>query len=415
MQKPPWLYLLKSVYPFNTNKIILIGGYTKAFLMRTQILFFLTVSSLLFTTVTAGFKFNEEGKFTILQLTDLHFCHRMKNETRQQTNAVDIQTQKLQRILIQIAKPDLIVLSGDAITGRRGAKTSGKEFEHCWKKVTKVIKQFKIPYAYILGNHDAEGFWDRKDIMKFDRKQELSIRKTHLGIPDTCNFFVPIFSSRNEQKLAANLWMFDSGSQSCSGFNYHTWGCIEQDVIDWYNFQSQNIKDEYGTDVHHLAFMHIPLPEFTELANHGEFSGVREEQIGCPNINTGFFNHIKRNGDISGIFVGHDHKNNMAGWYEGVELVYGQKSGYGAYGFERGARAITLKEIYDGQSELRVSRSHYIIFENETIAIPTFPRRDDRGLIAACPIYGKTKIQKILGSFKRSFWGIKNWIKQMIA
>jgi len=190
---------------------------------------------------------------------------------------------------------------------------------------------------------------------------------------------------------------------------------LKKDAIDWYDYQSQKIKEEQGTNAHYLAFVHIPLPEFTELANNGEFYGVREEQIACPNINTGLFDHIKKNGDISGIFVGHDHKNNMAGWYEGVELVYGQKSGYGAYGFERGARAITLKEIYDGQSELRVSRSHYIIFENETIAIPTFPRRDDRGLIAACPIYGKTKIQKILGSFKRSFWGIKNWIKQMIA
>jgi len=127
------------------------------------------------------------------------------------------------------------------------------------------------------------------------------------------------------------------------------------DVIDLHNYQSQNIKDKHGTDVYHLAFMHIPLSEFTEFSNHGEFYGVQEERVSCPNINLGLFDHIKKNGDISGAFGGHDHMNNMTSWYEGVELAYGQKSGYGTYGRKRGARVITLKEHYNQEGSAKIS------------------------------------------------------------
>ena len=196
--------------------------------MQTPILLFLILCSLLSTIVATNFRFNEQGKFTILQLTDMHYCHRLGNETREQTNAADKQTQKLNEMLIKMAKPDLIVLSGDAISSHKGALKSGKQFEHCWEKVVKVIKEAQIPYTFILGNHDAVGFWNSTQVIKFVQEQPLNIRKGLEGIPDTCNFVLPIISSRNEEEVAVNIWFFDSGSQSCSGFDYHTWGCVEK-------------------------------------------------------------------------------------------------------------------------------------------------------------------------------------------
>ncbi len=35
--------------------------------------------------------------------------------------------------------------------------------------------------------------------------------------------------------------------------------------------------------------------------------------------------------DIKAIFVGHDHSNDFGGFYKGIELAFGRKSGYGGY------------------------------------------------------------------------------------
>ena len=357
-----------------------------------------------------NFRFNENGEFTILQLTDQHYCSYAKNESINVTEWKDRKTHELSRRMIQLSKPDLIVLSGDAVTGKAGAKRPG-EFEKCWDKVAESLLEAQIPYAYILGNHDAEGYWNRRQIVKFDYKQPLSVRKDSEGIPDTCNFMVPVFSSRNDEELAANVWFFDSGSQSCDDFDRYTWGCIERDAVDWYNYQSQKIKDEYGTNIHHLAFLHIPLPEYAELWNSREFYGDGDEMIGCPNINTGFFESLKKNGDISATFVGHDHTNNMGGWYDGVELIYGQKSGYGFYGDLKGARVVKLKENYNEQGELNVTRNHFIIFENETISYPEATKREPKEKIS-CEIVGKEKTK---GALKKAMWTFKRWIKSIVA
>jgi len=96
----------------------------KALLMQTHILLFRIISSLLSPTVIANSRFNEQGKFTILQLASLHFCNRLKNETQEQINAADLQAQKLNKMLTNMAKSDHFVLSGDAISRRKGAKSS---------------------------------------------------------------------------------------------------------------------------------------------------------------------------------------------------------------------------------------------------------------------------------------------------
>ena len=52
----------------------------------------------------------------------------------------------------------------------------------------------------------------------------------------------------------------------------------------------------------------------------------------CPSYNKNIFKILKNYGYVKGIYVGHDHNNDYKGYYEGVELAYGRKSGYGGYG-----------------------------------------------------------------------------------
>jgi len=332
----------------------------KNFLQNCSLLFLIS----LFFISAWSFKlnFNSEGEFTVLQFTDLHYGD---------TDGVDGYTLQLQRDMIAKVKPDLIVVSGDGVSGHEGYYFFDtfhipNFFKKHWKKFTQAISEAGIPYAFTIGNHDIDGDLDRYEIAKLDMTHPLSVRKTSEGIPDTLNFYVPIYSSKNQDKLAANIWLFDSGSKGCMDHE-DSWGCVEEHQIQWYEQESKKIKEQHGADVHHIAFVHIPPPEYMMLANQGEIYGSSGEPVSCPNVNSGFFDRVQARNDISAIFVGHDHFNSYGGSYNGIELVYGQKSGYGGYGETRGARVIKFKEDVDANGKVNVQRNHYVMYENGTV------------------------------------------------
>lgn len=319
-----------------------------------------------FHTLQAALQFNENRQFTIVQFTDFHLGTDVSD---------DIKTFDLQRKIINAVQPDLVVVTGDALA-RSGDIDEGW-FQNFWNGFTAPMVEAGVPYMYTLGNHDNEGDLNKVEIVQLDETNPMSLRANAEGIPNTTNFYVPVFSSRNESELAAVMWSFDSGTLSCDGVS-GGYGCIERDTIEWYDQESENIREEYGTNVHHLAFFHIPIPEYLEVYNDLPFYGEYNEYVWCPTVNTGFFEAVKRNGDISAMFVGHDHVNDFGGVYDDVELVYGRKSGYHAYGDKKGAKVIVLQENFDEQGNLNVTRSHYIMEENGDI-IRTEPLRTRNG------------------------------------
>ena len=58
-----------------------------------------------------------------------------------------------------------------------------------------------------------------------------------------------------------NLWFFDSGSRGCAGLDYG-FGCIEEDVVNWYKERDDELQKEQGGRVPAMAFFHIPPQEF---------------------------------------------------------------------------------------------------------------------------------------------------------
>lgn len=61
-------------------------------------------------------KFNEQGKFKVVQITDLHMGHFGD------TTDHDQQTQKLISDILDYEKPDLVAVSGDVISGNKWDK-----------------------------------------------------------------------------------------------------------------------------------------------------------------------------------------------------------------------------------------------------------------------------------------------------
>jgi len=100
------------------------------------------------------------------------------------------------------------------------------------------------------------------------------------------------------------------------------------------------------------------------MYNTQSIHGLRKEGVGCPSVNTGLFDVLVKLG-IRAVFSGHDHNNDYHGFLEGVNLVYGRKTGFGGYGppisMRRGARLLTFKEFIDPYGNYIVSFNHYVV------------------------------------------------------
>lgn len=64
-------------------------------------------------------------------------------------------------------------------------------------------------------------------------------------------------------------------------------------------------------------------------------------------MNTGLFSALKEHRSVEWVSVGHDHNNDYYGEYDGINLAYGRKTGYGCYGPEgmlKGARVFKVTQ-----------------------------------------------------------------------
>ena len=370
--------------------------------------------------VNKTLKFNSLHEFTILQITDLHYG---------ESPLKDSKNMAIQEKLLKYIKPDMVVLTGDMVSGYAWDKKSKDFYFSNWKKFTKSFLEKKILYAYALGNHDHQGDLGYKEIMDLDKTHPYSLFNGNQEIDKNSisNYFLEIKSSFESKKnfTSALLWLFDSKDKGCLGVD-DSWGCITDNQIRWYEKMSKkfsyknnnqkvntknnknenkklntknenkkvnkkikntnennkknkinenknnkkNRKNNQSIKIKGLAFFHIPPPEFKTMYNYYPTYQTKLETVGCPKKNTGFFQRVKKQGNIKGMFCAHDHNNDYGGFYDNIELVYGRKTGYGSYGpdgRQRGARVIKLKEFIDENGNLDFSYSHYILQEDGSI------------------------------------------------
>ena len=94
-----------------------------------------------------------DGKFKIVQLTDLHWVesdsYKLKNDS----------TCHLIREVIRIEDPDLVVLTGDVVVSWNAKKG--------WEKLTKIFGETKTPFVVTFGNHDEETDMNNAQILDY--------------------------------------------------------------------------------------------------------------------------------------------------------------------------------------------------------------------------------------------------------
>lgn len=270
----------------------------------------------------------EEGKFRILQLTDLHVGSMPFHEHDDLTfDHIKDMTEK--------ANPDLIVITGDLIWSE-GVPGPEKSFD----ELIKVLNELKKPIAITYGNHDSEEGISRSELRKMEEKIDLLVEKKHVHLAkDRASYCVEIKNQHDE--VANVLYFIDSGSIDPLGIG--TYEFVHPDQVTWFNEVSQQYRNREQDFKKDLLFLHIPLPEYKEAFMEGQVSGQRNESISSPMVNTGLFTSLLLNGHVAGIFCGHDHDNDFVADYHDIRLCYGRISGFQCYGeLTRGARVIEL-------------------------------------------------------------------------
>lgn len=286
--------------------------------------------------------FSSTGQFKILQLTDTHYDYFL----------FDIpSTIKVVETVIKLEKPDLVVLTGDLTSGYLAHGLPGWYWSR-WTLHTRLLTKLGVKWAYALGNHDGEADLPRRKAVILDSGAELSYTQVSPESIGNSTYRLQVLDS-NCQEHKVSLWIFDSGHENCLGVK--GWDCVPPEAVTWYH---ANADGKPG-----FAFMHIPLPEYMHMASKFPISGRWDEDVCCSSLNTGLFSVFKEKKDVKAVFSGHDHNNDFEGSYNGIDLIYGRKTGYGNYGPSpgvlHGARVILVKE--DG------SYSTYIRQEDGTI------------------------------------------------
>jgi len=308
----------------------------------------------------------------------------------------------------------MVVVSGDVLYW------SGKPMKDYFDSALAPIIEHKIPWAFTLGNHDAESWYTGEDVLKYLETKPYSLCQAgpkELGASG--NYPVEVQASKGEQADAV-LYMLDShnrhqreidysqdlakqleGTQAKPIFKvleqkygkdamdaYQAIAAMDRDkMVDalkagleletssgntiqvsredfvpqelygydwltsgqvrWYsNLSAEYTRQDHGTPLPSVMFMHIPLPQFPSAWNSYSV-GNRLEESTVQGQDTGMFSAIKERHDVMGVFAGHDHLNDYVGSVDGVALGYGRKTGLSVYGpepMERGGRVILLHE-----------------------------------------------------------------------
>lgn len=314
------------------------------------ILILSSLSVVTFAEDTNTLRFGEDGKFTVLQITDpqddAHIAYGLVEFIEK---------------AIDLTQPDFIVITGDLVEDSRLGDVSSDDeilkegvtvdgnYEKTLENVKAAVAQIfapleksGIPYGVTLGNNDYKSGVTAEDWLKIFAEYPgcvtVDMSNDSEGKIDTR---LTVLSSKTN-KAAYYLWLLDNGRS----FN------AEQ--LDW-------MENSKTSSVPGVVFAHSPIDDMGNLYEKCEawdegaiisgtdvyrlndaIAGGHAEDIILPGASTDAFNVWKEK-NVNGAFFGHWHTSGFTGTYDGITmgLTYGcQFAKEGPYG----VRTIELDE-----------------------------------------------------------------------
>lgn len=288
---------------------------------------------------------NEDGEFRILQLTDIHLGGSISSYPN------DMKALKACFDLIEYAKPDLVVVTGD-LSYPVGISSFSLNNTAPVMQFASFMRNVGVAWAFTYGNHDTEA-------MAATNKETLNDIYMSLSYNTSKNLLYPytqpvtaqgekvtgrnnqVIEVRNEDgTLCSALFLIDSNSYIGKGFSSYDY--IHDDQVAWYENQVLRLNAAEGKTVSSLVFCHIPLEQYktayelwlqkrnevTYCFGENNEGGSAVATIGCSEYPGTMFDTAERLGSTQGFFCGHDHFNNMSLEYKGIRLTYGMSIDY---------------------------------------------------------------------------------------
>lgn len=280
-------------------------------------------------------RFDKNGKFRILQLTDIQFIKNMDKKSKEVMDKT-----------IAEADPDLIVLTGDQISGEYMWHMKGK-VKRLLRQIADYFESKSIPWTMCFGNHD--GIWKKKSKLFM-----LDIYKSSkYFIGDSVSTESLEVYCDNEKDSVANYFM-----TVCDETNKPEYGILVMDTESCLSEPYKNFSDkqlEFYDNISRkysglplVMFTHLPLRKMQEaydLRNDSRKAIAFKGEIERPEIGRVYYANkpLEQNDklersmlehkNIKGVFVGHDHLSNFAVNYNMADdynliMAYGRLSTY---------------------------------------------------------------------------------------
>lgn len=305
-------------------------------------------------------RFNSDGNFKILVLSDIH-----------ETLDFNPLTMNALEKVLDHEKPDLLILGGDNCSGSKSMRND----EAMSKYVEMLCEPFEkrgIPWAHVWGNHDHDIRIDEEIHQSFYTKFEHCLSKSAKGVPGQSNFMLPILAS-NSDEIKFNVWGLDSNNRINEFVEkfypedteyalranallqekmmpiQQQWGFLLIEQVMWYYNSSKELEEHLGKKVDSLMVFHVPPWEIYNIELNRYSCGTVgniNEVYALGTFNSGLFLAALQRRDVRAICSGHAHLNDAAGTYCNILLATDGSIGYSAYGDNerRGARVFEINE-----------------------------------------------------------------------
>lgn len=301
----------------------------------------ITLAAIVLSTLTAGaanppqLKFNKDGKFKIVQFTDIHWNPQHKESYEGMDAMLKV---------LDTEKPDFVIYTGDNVTGYPVKPSLDVIFQP-------VIDR-GIPFAFVFGNHDSQ-YLPNEEAFEYMKQKKGNLTGTVEGIHGVTNFALPVLGHNG--KPAAVVYGFDSNHNDAP-----LQDGIYKDQIDWYKgLSEQYTRGNDNMPLPSIAFFHIPAPEWALAISDPRcrFYGVRKESYGIQRQKDGIIDAFITSGDVMAAVCGHDHLNDFAVcWQKRIMLCYGRVTGShktSHYNMPNGSNGAMVFELTEGVREYK--------------------------------------------------------------
>lgn len=304
-------------------------------------------------------KFNKDGKFTILNISDIQDGYPLNSLAKRYIEAT-----------VDMVKPDLIILTGDNISGFDVPEE--EDAEKAIREFMDIFEERNIKVAAVFGNHDDEE-------TKSTKEHQMSIYESYscfVGEKGFCikdrvgTYNLPIMKS-DGSGYGFNLWLTDSGTYNTEN-EYGGYAAVYKEQIEWYKETATKLKEENGGKVvPSINFQHIIVPEIydalkqTKILWFGHIirkknplndktkfytlpdgaKGQLREYPCPPYYNNGQFDAMLEMGDVLATVSGHDHENTFEIYHKGIKIINTPTIGFNAYNdINVGSRVFVIDE-----------------------------------------------------------------------